>query len=84
MVNAMLGLIAGCTDADVIFTPEDPVAYDKYAATLEELSVPWTLGHVIVHVTASSEECAFLAAGAGPRRVRPARGARGTRCPGRR
>ncbi len=62
MVNAMLGLIAGCTDADVIFTPEDPVAYDKYAATLEELSVPWTLGHVIVHVTASSEECAFLAA----------------------
>jgi hypothetical protein len=62
MVNAMLGLIAGCTDADVVFTPEDPEAYDKYAASPEELRVPWTLAHVIVHVAASSEECAFLAA----------------------
>jgi hypothetical protein len=62
MVNVMLGLIAGCTDADVVFMPEDPEAYDKYAASAEELRVPWTLGHVIVHATASSEECAFLAA----------------------
>jgi hypothetical protein len=62
MVDTMLGLIAGCTDADVMFIPEDPAAYDKYAATPEELRVPWTLGHVIVHTTASSEECAFLAA----------------------
>jgi hypothetical protein len=62
MVDAMLGLIAGCTDADVIFMPEDPAAYDKYAAAPGELRVPWTLGHVIVHTTASSEECAFLAA----------------------
>ena len=62
MVNTLLDLIAGCTDADVIFMPEDLEAYDKDAATSEELRVPWTLGHVIVHVTASSEECAFLAA----------------------
>ena len=62
MVNAMVGLIGGCTDADVVFMPEDPEAYDKYAASADELRVPWTLGHVIVHVTASSEECAFLAA----------------------
>ena len=44
MVKAMLGLIAECADADVIFMPEDPEAYDKYAATSEELRVPWTLG----------------------------------------
>jgi hypothetical protein len=62
MVNAMLSLIADCTDADVVFTPEDPEAHDQYAATAEELQVPWTLGHVIVHATASAEECAFLAA----------------------
>jgi len=62
MVNTMQGLIAGCTDADVVFMPEDSEAYDKYAASAEDLSVPWTLGHVIVHVTASAEECAFLAA----------------------
>ena len=62
MVDTILRLIADCTDADVIFIPEDLEAYDKDAATSEELRVPWTLGHVIVHVTASSEECAFLAA----------------------
>ena len=62
MVNAMLSLIAGCTDADVVFVPEDPEAHDKYAAAAEELHVAWTLGHVIVHATASAEECAFLAA----------------------
>jgi len=62
MVNAMLNLIAGCTDADVVFMPEDPEAYDEYAASAEDLRVVWTLGHVIVHTTASAEECAFLAA----------------------
>lgn len=62
MVNAMLNLIAGCTDADAVFVPEDPKAYDKYAGSTEELRVAWPLGHVIVHATASAEECAFLAA----------------------
>ena len=62
MVNVMLSLIAGCTDEDVVFVPEDPEAHDKYAAAAEELHMPWTLGHVIVHTTASAEECAFLAA----------------------
>jgi hypothetical protein len=61
MVDTMLGEIAGCTDADVTFVPDDPAAYDKYAASPEELRVAWTLGHVIVHTTASAEECAFLA-----------------------
>jgi hypothetical protein len=62
MVDAMLGLIAGCTDADVVFTPDDPEAEDTYASAPDETFLAWTLGHVIVHTTASSEESAFLAA----------------------
>lgn len=62
MIDRQLALIAGCTDEDVVFVPEDPAAEDKYAADVTEVNLPWTLGHVIVHVTASSEEKAFLAA----------------------
>lgn len=62
MVDAMLELIAGCTDGDVIFVPDDPAAEDTYAADPDEAFMPWTLAHVIVHTTASSEEAAFLAA----------------------
>jgi hypothetical protein len=62
MIDTMLNLIAGCTDSDVVFSPDDPDAYDSAAATEEELYISWTLGHVIVHVTASSEEAAFQAA----------------------
>ena len=62
MVNAMLGLIADCVDADVTFAPVDPNANDRWAATEEEVRLAWTLGHVIVHTTASAEESAFLAA----------------------
>ncbi len=62
MVDTMLALIADCTDADVTFEPEDPDAEDQAAATEAEVNMPWTLGHVIVHTTASAEESAFLAA----------------------
>jgi len=62
MIDRQLDLIAACTDADVVFEPEDPKAKDDAAATEAEVHMPWTLGHVIVHVTASSEEAAFLAA----------------------
>jgi hypothetical protein len=62
MIEAMLALVAGCMDEDVVFVPEDPDAYDEFAQTTEELALPWTLAHVIVHVTASAEEAAFLAA----------------------
>ena len=62
MINAVLGLIAGCTDADVTFVPVDPQADDRFAATEDEVKLAWTLGHVIVHTTASAEEAAFLAA----------------------
>jgi hypothetical protein len=62
MVDEMQRLIADCTDADVVFVPEDPQANDTYAGADAEVNLPWTLGHVIVHTTASAEESAFLAA----------------------
>ena len=62
MIDRQLALIAGCDDAAVIFVPDDPQADDPYAAEPTEAKLAWTLGHVIVHVTASSEEKAFLAA----------------------
>lgn len=43
-------------DADVVFEPEDPEAYDSFAANQAEVKLAWTLGHVIVHLTASAEE----------------------------
>jgi hypothetical protein len=61
MCDLQLALIADATDEDVVFVPEDPEARDTFAAdkSLEDLA--WTLGHVIVHATASSEESAALA-----------------------
>ncbi|MGB3701095.1 MAG: DinB family protein [Anaerolineales bacterium] len=62
MVVTQQELIANCSDADVVFVPEDPSADDPFAERLEDVSLAWTLGHVIVHVTASSEEAAAIAA----------------------
>lgn len=62
MVDTMLSLIRDCTDADVRFVPDDPDAHDTYAANEGDVNLAWTLGHLIVHVTASAEESAFLAA----------------------
>jgi len=62
LAGAMLRLIADCVDADVVFEPLDPGADDPFAATPEEVHMPWTLGHVIVHTTASAEESAAVAA----------------------
>lgn len=62
MIDTMLDTISTCVDGDVGFVPVDPHAEDPHAETAEEYAMPWTLGHVIVHVTASSEEAAFLAA----------------------
>lgn len=61
MVDAMLDLLATAQDADVTFQPVDPLAQDEYAATTEEYALAWTLGHVIVHTTASAEEAAARA-----------------------
>lgn len=62
MIDEQLRLINNCVDDDVIFNPQDPKARDPYAASEEEKYISWTLGHVIVHATSSSEEAAFLAA----------------------
>jgi hypothetical protein len=62
MVNTLLKLIANAKDEDVTFVPVDPLADDPFAATPEEFKMPWTLGHVIVHTTASAEESAAQSA----------------------
>lgn len=60
MVDLFLSITADATDADVVFVPEDPEAHDAGAAP-EEANIAWTLGHVVVHTTAGSEESAALA-----------------------
>ena len=62
MIDSILEQIAGCVDADVTFEPVDRWADDPFAATPEEVHMAWTLGHVIVHTTASAEESAAIAA----------------------
>lgn len=61
MIDAEREIVATAGDADVVFVPSDPQAYDTFAAPGTDVSLPWTLGHVIVHATASSEESAALA-----------------------
>jgi hypothetical protein len=62
MIDRQLALLDGCINEDVTFIPVDNEALDLYAERNEDANLAWTLGHVIVHVTASSEETAFLAA----------------------
>jgi len=59
-VNNMLAHIAACTDADVTFVPRDPHATEDVRDADGE-TLGWTLSHVIVHATASSEAGAFAA-----------------------
>jgi hypothetical protein len=56
-IDRILALIADLDDADVTFDPIDPEANDPYAVEGEE-KIGWSLAHLIVHVTASSEEWA--------------------------
>jgi len=62
MLDEILMLVRDQDDAAVTFVPQDPQAYDPAAKSEEEVGMAWTLGHVIVHTTASSEEAAVLAA----------------------
>lgn len=61
-VDGILALIADCTDADVVFTPVDAQANDTFATDAADANLAWSLGHLIVHSTASAEESAALAA----------------------
>src|SRR5579863_4992784 len=56
-IDHIHAIIAEATDFDVTFVPEDPIAKDIVTGD----TLPWTLGHVIVHITASAEEGAALA-----------------------
>jgi hypothetical protein len=58
MCDRQLELIRTAEDLDATFVPEDPDADDPFASREEEERIAWTLGHVIVHATASSEEAA--------------------------
>jgi hypothetical protein len=58
MCDIFQQLIAEAEDPDVTFVPRDPDAKDTFAAKPEDEDLAWTLGHVIVHWTASSEEAA--------------------------
>jgi DinB family protein len=60
MVDRQLELIRDATDADVIFVPNDSNANDTFAVDPAEVKLAWTLGHVIVHTTASAEEAAYM------------------------
>lgn len=62
LMSAIRVELAGADDRAATFVPEDPDAADTFALDPAEVSLPWTLGHVIVHLTASAEEAAFLAA----------------------
>jgi len=53
--------IRDAVDADVVLVPDDPDANDTFAARQEDVNLSWTLGHVVVHTTASAEEAAALA-----------------------
>jgi hypothetical protein len=58
MCDRQQELISDAEDPDVTFVPDDPDAYDSLASNPDEEYIAWTLGHVIVHATASSEEAA--------------------------
>jgi DinB superfamily len=61
MCDLQLEAIRDAVDDDVDFVPDDPEANDTFAAKPEDVGISWTLGHVVVHATASAEESAALA-----------------------
>jgi hypothetical protein len=60
-IDFYLSLLKGATDSAVTFVPRDEGAHDPHAPA-DRQNDSWTLGHIIVHVTASSEEGAAVAA----------------------
>jgi hypothetical protein len=62
VIDAVQKMLRRCSDVDITFVPVDPLANDLAAADDGDANIAWTLGHIIVHTTASSEESAFLAA----------------------
>lgn len=59
-INTLLDIVGDATDAEIVFLPFDPDANDPYAKPGEE-KIGWSLGHLVAHVTATSEETAAIA-----------------------
>lgn len=56
-IDTLLKIVRGLDDTQVAFLPYDPEADDPYAKPGEE-KIGWSIAHLVVHVTASSEEWA--------------------------
>lgn len=54
-VATLIDIIGQATDEQVVHVPYDPNADDPHAAEGEQ-AIGWSLGHLVLHVTASSEE----------------------------
>ncbi len=65
-IDTLLKIVRSLNDTQTTFLPVDPEADDPYAKPGEE-KIGWSIAHLVVHVTASSEEWAtyssFLARG---------------------
>jgi hypothetical protein len=55
-IDVLLKIIHDAQEADIAFLPHDPNAHDPYAKSEAEQHIGWSLGHLVAHVTASSEE----------------------------
>lgn len=55
LMDAIRAFIVPANDQAVTEIPHDPEAHDPYAVAGEE-RIGWSLAHLVVHVTASSEE----------------------------
>ncbi len=58
-VDNLLSFLEGANDADVVFLPYDSEADDPYAAD-DQKNVGWSVAHIILHATASTEEYASV------------------------
>lgn len=56
-IDTLLEIVRPLNDAQVTFMPNDPEADDPHAKPGEE-KIGWSVAHLVVHVTASSEEWA--------------------------
>ncbi len=54
-IDTILDIIKDLNNAQVAYLPHDPLANDPHAVAGEE-EIGWSVAHVIVHATASSEE----------------------------
>jgi len=56
-IDTLLDMVNSLDDADIVYEPHDPNADDPHAVAGEE-HIGWHIGHIIAHVTSSSEEWA--------------------------